>query len=165
MKEKHDTEYSLHQLTDRSMSYIISQSCFLDLSQRAAKPYASMKKMRRLVLGLVMPLADPCQGTHLRSEHSCIGLHGPLQLAADLRHAQAALGVAELVQALYRVGASVCRQVWLVCTRLAILGCSTQARQCGNLCKVLCTSFTKASDKHEGSDDELGLHGSQAASW
>lgn len=57
--------------------------------------------------------------THLRPEDGCIGLHGLLQLAADLRHTQAALGVAQLVQALYRVGARICRQIRLGSSWLA----------------------------------------------
>ena len=69
-----------------------------------------------------------CQWPHLCPEDSCVCLHGLLQLAADLGHTQAALGVAQLVQALYCVGASIRRQVRLGGPRLALLSCSTHTR-------------------------------------
>ena len=62
-------------------------------------------------------------GACLRPEHSRIGLHGLLQVAADLRHGLAALRIPQLVQALDGVRASICRQVWLALAWLAILGC------------------------------------------
>lgn len=85
--------------------------------------------MRELFLATQTGMARRCRGNadychYLRPEDSSICLHGLLQLAADLRHAQAALGVAQLVQALYGVGACVCRQVRLGSPRLALLSCS-----------------------------------------
>ena len=85
--------------------------------------------IRELFLAMQTGMARSAEGTadcchYLRPEDSSICLHGLLQLAADLRHAQAALGVAQLVQALYGVGARVCRQVRLGSSRLALLSCS-----------------------------------------
>lgn len=60
---------------------------------------------------------------HLRPEHGGVRLHGLLQVAANLRHAEAAGGVAQLVQALYGLRARIRRQIWLGCPWRALLSC------------------------------------------
>ena len=60
---------------------------------------------------------------YLRPEHSGVRLHGPLQVAANLRHAEVAGGVAQLVQALDGLRARIRRQIWLGCSWFALLSC------------------------------------------
>ena len=60
---------------------------------------------------------------YLRPEHSGVRLHGLLQAAANLRHAEVAGGVAQLVQALDGLRARIRRQIWLGCSWLALLSC------------------------------------------
>ncbi len=68
-------------------------------------------------------LEGESDSANLGPEHGGVGLHGLLEVEADLRDTEGPARVAQLVQALYGVLARARRHLRLCRTRLALLRC------------------------------------------